>query len=611
MAEDTAPVPDLETRIAEAQKQVRSRQSVDILNELAWEVSRTDPRRALVLGYMAAEHSQLLSYPQGLAASLRCQGHVHLLQSNNPAALAKSMEALRLFEGLKDDWGTAATLNTLGNIYHALGDYAVALKTHMLSLKKRESLDHRRGLAQSLNNIGTVYHRLNDTARAMEYFLKGLEIDRNIGDRSGEVAALNNIGLVYQELGEYEKALDLYTGGLDEQEANSLRHAVLLMNIGNVYFKLGNFPLAMDYHLRSLQIKQNAGDREGEAASWINLGELNEASRELSAAQEAYARCLRVSRDIGDSYLEASALLDLGGVFLKQGAAARATEHLDLALELSKTIHSADLISRSHECLSRACEHEGQWEQALQHYKAFHEMKGQVVSEEIERRTRALMIQFEVDAAQKEKEIYRLKNVELVELNNDLKALTQSLQELNQEKARLLEDLKRKAEQLHQQAKVDSLTGLWNRRHVDVELENEFQRARRFNHPLTVVMADIDHFKDVNDRYSHLLGDEVLRTVSHLIRKTCRTIDVVARYGGEEFLLYLPETPGDRGLIACEKIRKAVEEYPWHELDSSLKVTISLGLSDDLNVPSFEKMISVADAKLYDAKNGGRNRTCR
>lgn len=601
---------ELESRLESLLQQTRSQSLVDSLNELAWELRRTDARRALLLSQQAADISNSLSYRHGLAASLSNQGAFHLLQSNNQTALAKSLEALRIFEELQDEHGQAVALNTMGNVYHSLGDYGNSLKSHVRSLKMKENIEDRKGTAQSLNNIGTVYHRLNDTARAMEYFLKSLKIDEDIGDRSGAGAVLNNIGLVYQEIGEYEKALGFYMQSLDQRDANNIRHAVLLMNIGNVYFKLGDHAAARSYHTQSLRIKREIGDREGEATSLINMGELCEAMGDQDDALSHYTDCVKITREIGDRYVEASALLDMGGIYLKRGEAAIARKHLEDALAVAEVIHSRELIYRAHQALSRAFEADGQWEPSLQHYKSFHEKREAAVSEETERKTRAHMIQFEVDTALKEKEIYRLKNVQLVELNNDLRALTQTLQEVNEDKTRLLEELRRQASLLEQQAKVDSLTGLWNRRHVDIELENEFNRARRFGHSLSVVMIDIDHFKQINDEYSHLLGDEVLRTVSQLIRKTCRTIDVVSRYGGEEFLLYLPETPADKGRIACEKIRNAVEEYPWQDLDPELKVTISLGLTGNLNVPSYEKMISEADEKLYEAKNSGRNRTC-
>ena len=601
---------DLETRLGESQKKGKNPMTVDLLNDLAWELRGKDVRRALSLSHLAAEISNSLSYRPGIAKSFRNQGYLHLLQANNQTALTKSYEALRVFEELNDEPGQAASLNTIGNVYHALGDYSSALKIHLKSLKMKESTQDFKGLAQSLNNIGTVYHRLNDTARAMEYFLKSLKIDQEIGDRSGEIAALNNIGLVYQEMGEYEKALEFYTKSLSKEDSNNSRHALLLMNIGNVYMLLDNHASSKSYHLESLNIKKAIGDREGEATSLINMGELYEAMGDFSSAINCYHEGLKITKEIGDRYVEASILLDLGSLLLKQDQVSEAMKNLELGLEVAESINSGELIYRSQLALSRALESESRWEEALRHYKAFHEKWEQVASEETERKTRALMVQYEVETTQKEKEIYRLKNVELVDLNNDLKALTQSLQEIGQEKSHLLEELKRKAELLQQQAKVDSLTGLWNRRHIDVELENEFQRARRFSHPLSIVMADLDHFKNINDRYSHILGDEVLRTVSQLIRKTCRNIDVVARYGGEEFLIYFPETSGERAFIACEKVRKVVENYPWAELDSDLRVTISMGICDDLTVSNHERMISAADAKLYEAKNAGRNRTC-
>ncbi|HBZ87738.1 MAG: hypothetical protein A2509_04830 [Candidatus Edwardsbacteria bacterium RIFOXYD12_FULL_50_11] len=196
---------------------------------------------------------------------------------------------------------------------------------------------------------------------------------------------------------------------------------------------------------------------------------------------------------------------------------------------------------------------------------------------------------------------------ELAQACRELQHLNRSLAEANQQKSKLLEDLGAKTAELEQQTKEDGLTGLYNRRYLDLRLENEFDRAKRYRRNLTVIMADIDRFKNINDTYSHQVGDRVLKKVAQIFTDNCRGVDIVARYGGEEFVLVLPETPSSGGILVCERIRKSIEEYRWAEIQEGLRVTISLGLCYDVGLPSHREMLAEADAKMYQAKNQGRN----
>ena len=160
---------------------------------------------------------------------------------------------------------------------------------------------------------------------------------------------------------------------------------------------------------------------------------------------------------------------------------------------------------------------------------------------------------------------------------------------------------------LARQSKEDFLTGLFNRRYLELLLSQEFARARRYNLRLSVAMADIDHFKVINDTFSHQVGDEVLRVIARLFSQSIRSFDIIARYGGEEFVLILPETDIDEAIMVCERIRKTVENHDWPSIAQGLSVTISFGLTDDMSRENYEKLLSLADVRLYEAKNGGRN----
>ncbi len=160
---------------------------------------------------------------------------------------------------------------------------------------------------------------------------------------------------------------------------------------------------------------------------------------------------------------------------------------------------------------------------------------------------------------------------------------------------------------LARQSKEDFLTGLFNRRYLELLLSQEFARARRYNLKLSVAMADIDHFKIINDTFSHQIGDEVLRVIAQLFRQSIRSFDIIARYGGEEFVLILPETDIDEAVMVCERIRKTIEGHDWAAVARGLSVTISFGITDDMSRENYEKLLSLADVRLYEAKNGGRN----
>ena len=210
-------------------------------------------------------------------------------------------------------------------------------------------------------------------------------------------------------------------------------------------------------------------------------------------------------------------------------------------------------------------------------------------------------MRFEVEQTVKEKEIYRLKNVELAEAVGKLRELTASLQKADEDKTALLA-------RLEVQAREDGLTGVYNRRYFDAKLEEEFERAARYNAPMSVMICDIDNFKRVNDDFSHQVGDEVLRRVAGIFKARVRGVDTVARYGGEEFVILFPQTPLKEAAEVSERIREAVAAAPWHEVAPGLRVTISAGMSDDLSVSNHEKLVGLADAKLYQAKRSGKNR---
>jgi two-component system cell cycle response regulator len=161
-------------------------------------------------------------------------------------------------------------------------------------------------------------------------------------------------------------------------------------------------------------------------------------------------------------------------------------------------------------------------------------------------------------------------------------------------------------------AVTDPLTGLYNRGYFQEALTVEWRRAQRYKRPLTLVLLDLDHFKQVNDTLGHSAGDEALREVSKRLRQTARSTDIVARHGGEEFAMLLPETDLERGLIAAERFRAAVEGTTVHGArggSRSLTISLGVGCYPD-HATSISELMELTDAALYTAKRTGRNRAC-
>ncbi|GJM19772.1 MAG: diguanylate cyclase response regulator [Phycisphaeraceae bacterium] len=162
---------------------------------------------------------------------------------------------------------------------------------------------------------------------------------------------------------------------------------------------------------------------------------------------------------------------------------------------------------------------------------------------------------------------------------------------------------------LAQRAQIDGLTGLWNRSYFEERWTNEAKRARRHDHPLSLAVLDLDSFKQVNDSYGHPAGDAVLQGLSRVLKREIRGSDVACRYGGEEFALIMPDTTPEAARALCDRVRAMFEGMNWPR-HPGRNVTFSCGVAGaSVGVPvDAPDWLEIADANLYAAKRGGRNR---
>jgi len=218
---------------------------------------------------------------------------------------------------------------------------------------------------------------------------------------------------------------------------------------------------------------------------------------------------------------------------------------------------------------------------------------------ELQARVQAALIRYKSNAPRLRQEdqehlsTLKAENLNLQRKYNKIRSLNRELEKNNQE--------------LQQLASFDPLSGLLNRRTLFRRLEVEIERSLRINLPLTGIMADIDHFKRVNDNYGHQCGDKVIRKIGASLHKTLRKYDYAGRYGGEEFFVIFPNTNLEKALTIAERFRREIEETRFSCAKESLNLTISIGIAQFHPGESPDDWVARADVAMYRAKQLGRN----
>ena len=534
-----------------------------LLLKAADSVLSIDARRATELAQEADRLAAAADDRAARAEALFLQGRCANLLLDHGTALAAYGEALCTFESTRDDNSIAKTLREISFVHDALGDYPRALDYQFRALELDERTGNSTSRAATLRTIGIVYSRSGDPAAGLEFYQQSLALCTTPADAAERGKTLNNIGINLKTLGRLDESLAALTEAhsLFENRGMLLQQSATLNNLGLVRERLGDATRAEATLHAALDLAEATGYRHGVADASLSLGKLCSNQRRHDEARH---------------WLEAA---------------------LDVCVQhrLKPTQYEC------HEALALLHEQMGEPVEALAHFRRFHELEREVQSEDASCKMRALQIQFHVASAKREAESQREREKVLTEANAELEALNISLTEVNLQKTMLLDQLER-------QTYEDALTGLANRRRLDQRLADEFSLALRHKRPLAVAIADLDHFKTVNDRYSHAVGDAVLRELAKLLTAQVRHTDLVARFGGEEFVLVFAETEIEAALAVCEKLRNAVADHAWRAIHPGLSLTLSIGVCADTGLPGHDRMLAVADRNLYRAKASGRNR---
>ena len=589
--------------MARVNRQKATGAKIDELNALAWELRYTDYKRGLELSEEAYRLAVEFGDGRRLAYSLRNQSFCQYRLSLYEDALASAQEALELFTALGDKRGLESTQSTLGSIHVMTGQLVQGLQHFYVMQELCKELGDKEREVSALNNIGAVHFYLSDYTNALAYHLRAATLLETLQDDLGRSRSLNNIGLTLHKSGNHEEALEYLYKSLTLLEVLQDKHAfaVTLDNLGLVHGALHRFEQALEYHRQSLTLRKEIDDKQGVSEALGNLGAVYAGLENFEQAEHSFRQSLVLKRELGDKRSFAAVAVRLGSLLAKQRKFKAALALLEEALSTAEAANVKESVYGAHLALSEAYKQKRQLGKALAHHEQYCRIKEEVFNASSAQKFQSLRVSFETERKEREKEIYRLKNEELLRVNAELEGLTRSLQQADRERSGLLAQLER-------QAREDPLTGLYNRRYFDAQLRRELAEARRFDYPVSVAICDLDHFKRINDTFSHAVGDEVLQVVARLFKAHFREVDTVARYGGEEFVLLLPQTSAQDAATACETFRQVVEAHPWDERHPGLRVTLSAGVADTLSTKTFKTLLAAADDNLYRAKREGRNR---
>lgn len=540
--------------------------------------------RALALAAQAA--SREFRYEEALNLGHEAIALAGLDPSASPAAWDAHTQGLD-----RETVESLATVSTaLAICSFRQGDYLGSMHLAQLEVHLRRHLGDAAGEAMAVLGLGWCYHAAGLYQHALSNQFEALDALEKVGPHA-MAGPLNGIARVYLDLGQPELALEYGQRALAAAPTspNFQRDtSTALRVIGQAYQRKGDLEGAR----RAFRESYERSDAYGQRLALLSLGELSLEEGRFEEAQARFEECLERLSPERRELVQCQALLGLGRVFVARGEPERALAPLAAAVERGSASGAPVDAAAAHKAMSEALKSLGRWEEALAHHERFHELNERTLMQLSDRRTQVLQVQLDVERVRKDREIDRLRNVELAQAYADLRQLHKQLEV--------------QAARLERLSRTDALTGVHNRRAFEEQLGAELLRFRRGGRTLSLLMVDLDDFKRVNDTYSHVVGDGVLRATAEALLACTREIDLVARLGGEEFVVLLPETDADGAARVANKVLEVVTQRTRAAQDVHITASVGVATADELDDET--TLLMRADNNLYEAKRLGKNR---
>lgn len=372
-------------------------EKVDALNSLAWEIWSANRELAVNLTAESGRLAEKLNYKKGLVYH-RLNRAISTWQEDIEQAFSAFLDGLAWFEEEGEKKGIADTCAALGVIYWGFGDFDRGFELGNRALKLYHELGEIDGEGWAQNSIGAFHYDLKDYKQSLAHFRKGLALFKKAGNLIGQGRALNGIGNANHYMGDYDKSLEYHQKSikLAQKTGHGITESRALNDIGLLYQTLGKYEEALEYHQQSLAIRREMNYPPGITTT----------------------------------------LMDLGEIYLRQGSLDTSLEVVNEALALSEKIKGKPKIVRALQLLSQIYEKKKDYKKALQYHQQQHEIEEEVFHEDAEKKLKNMKSAYQLENSRKEAEIYRLKNVELKEKNDQL---TETIRKLNATQAQLVQ----------------------------------------------------------------------------------------------------------------------------------------------------------------------------
>jgi diguanylate cyclase (GGDEF)-like protein len=512
---------------------------------------------------------------QGLRAGvLHCQGETLQTVGENIQASDLYQQATAIATQTHDDQMLAEVLFSSGYLRGLRGEYAAGLS----ELRRAQALFEQQQMPQhalaALGSIAIIYNRMGDYAEAAHLYERTLEAQHKAGLKREEVVTLHNLGRAHDNLQQWDAARDDFAASLElSRQLNYIRgQAYALRGLASVANAQGNPNSAMKLLDRATEAQQRTPDT-------------------LLLAQ------IELARGIALHQLKR----------LKESAAM-----LEQALVVFRHADSLGELTPTYDALAAVDADLGDWRSAFDYRTLAQTTATRLLRDQLDQRFETLKVEFDTAAKEQENELLTREN----EANQ--KALSQQLRASKLRTAvvvltaLLLAMLvwlavhqRRSTLRLRALAMTDELTGVPNRRAVLALLARLLRRSAT---PTSILIMDIDHFKSINDRHGHLIGDETLRSMTANLREAVAEPALFGRLGGEEFAVVLPATDLDLAITIAERLRERVMRIDLSRWLGERRITVSVGVATSVPTrDTISVMLRRADAALYAAKDAGRN----
>ena len=541
---------------------------------LARALTNAGPARAIVVATEAAEAAQALGLRTEALRARATVAFAHLATSGIDTAreIADRLSA-------EAETPLDLTIVTLlrGVIKQREGNLAASmdLALEALRIPNTDVHEYTPERAALHNLLGNLAAQFGDPGASVNHYQSALQILLAVGHRESVALVTNNIGMALRESQRFDEALGFFDDALAGITGlpDGLLHATIVGNLGLTLLEAGRPDQAHDALLDVLRRMEALGAPRGIGTSNHNLGRLMLLRGELVRA-EGYLQQARLHREaLGERLDLSDTKLQLVHLYRAMGDTTQAAALLAELLDGPNACQVLRVRAAALEVRFLFLRDAGRFEEALDAHVAFHEASRAHVDDRANARQQLLLARFRHA-------------------------------ELDHERQRERE----RSAAFEQLSLTDSLTGLPNRRFVETRLAGEVRRFGLRGEALCVALLDIDHFKSINDRFSHSVGDKTLQAIAGLLRADIRPFDMAARLGGEEFLLAFPSNQLEQGIAACERLRVRLAAHDWTGCHPDLRVTASFGVVEATGGATIEQLIQMADAALYRAKHNGRNR---